>query len=250
MAEKWAKYECDFLAGDRLLSFPLGARFLYIELWAYAHKQGRQVIRRPLNKWLADHFGLQRHPIAEYLAALDDDGLIILTDTTIEMPGLREKHGRYSYKDDDSLTFAPHPQKKSKSKSNKKVAEEKAKEPKKKKGKKKKASEDAKRESAGTVAKRLVDYFHDTYKEKRGTKYRTVGARDMNIMKMLLQADNEETIKRAIDIFLSLNGDKYLTETGYSVPSFKSRFQGIIESLDRMGDRAPLGSKAERLSND
>ncbi len=242
MAEIWARYECDFLTGDRLLGFPLGARWLYVELWAYAHKQRRQVIRRPTNKWLADHFGLQRHPIAEYLQELDDDGLIILTDTTIELPGLRKKHGRYNYKDGGSI-FAAQDNAKAKKKSDSPESLR----GKVKTSKKKKASEDAKKETTGTVANRLVQYFHDTYKEKRGTKYRVVGARDMAIFKKLLQADSEEKIKAAIDKFFLLNGDRYLTEQGYSVPAFKTRFQYLIEKVDSDGARAPVGSKAERL---
>ncbi len=69
----------------------------------------------------------------------------------------------------------------------------------------------------------------------------------MNIFKTLLQADDEHTIKRAIDIFLSLNGDQFLRENGYSVVAFKSRYQGIVEGFDRQSQTTPGPSKRERI---
>lgn len=121
-------------------------------------------------------------------------------------------------------------------------------EPKKKPAaKNKKASKDAKHETTGTKAKRLIDYFFEEYKKKRGARYRVVGQRDMNIFKTLLQADDEHTIKRAIDKFLSLNGDAYLAENGYSVVALKSRYQGLVEGLDRESKRAPITGARKRV---
>lgn len=261
MSETWAKIECEFMVSDRLLSLPLGARWLYIELWAYAHKEQRQTIRRPKNSWLASHFGLLRHPVADYLQALDDAELIVLTDTTIELPGLREKHLRYKYKDvpaPDRRPYAgdkpkgPPPKKASKKKKvaapkKGEVATKKKAATKKKPAKKKSASRDAEHEKPGTVAKRLVDFFFETYLKKRGARYRVVGQRDMNIFKTLLQVDGEAIIRAAIVKFLSLNGDSYLQQNGYSVVAFKSRYQGLVQEVEREGGRAPISGGGERL---
>lgn len=258
MSETWAKIESEFMVSDRLLSLPLGARWLYIELWAYAHKEQRQTIRRPKNSWLAGHFGLGRHPIADYLQALDDEKLIVLTDTTIELPGLREKHARYKYKDDPAPTRRAYggedrpktpPPKKATSKKKKASAPKKDEPvaPKKKAATKKNVSLDAEHEKVGTVAKRLVDFFYETYLEKRGARYRVVGQRDMNIFKTLLQVDGEAVIRAAIINFLSLNGDSYLQQNGYSVVAFKSRYQGLVGEIEKTGARAPLAGGAERL---
>lgn len=262
MADSWAKVEYDFLTGAKFGALPLGCRWLYISLWSYANKERRQIIRRPTNKWCAQHFGLDRHPIGDYLQQLDDETLIILTDTTIEMLGLRDKHGLYKYKDDPLAEASkyreekpkevppPLPRDKNKKAPTKKSAAEKSTGTKKKPSPKKKkpASKDAKHETAGTKAKRLLDYFYDEYLKKKGTKYRGAWDRDMNILKMLIGQDDESTIKRAIDVFLSLNGDRFLQENGYSIPAFKSRFQGILLTLaDKAKDKRAPVSKPERL---
>lgn len=73
----------------------------------------------------------------------------------------------------------------------------------------------------GKLAKEILDYFFNKYKEKHSKKYVFNAGKDMKLLKTLLNTLTAEEIKHLVDKFFS-SSDRFIKQAGHTIGVFNS----------------------------
>lgn len=85
------------------------------------------------------------------------------------------------------------------------------------------------REKKPHAVKSLLTYFDDAHKRKFDGEAATfIGSQDAPNMKRLISQHGEDKLRELIDEFFAIDGDDWLTRTGYTVGNFMKRIPGLI----------------------
>ena len=101
--------------------------------------------------------------------------------------------------------------------------------------------------SEGSSAKRLLDFFCESYETRLGLKYALNPQKDMQLLKGLVKVHGEDQIRAAIPEFLNAEDD-FVKQSGRTIGIFKTRVQSILErrmseKIERDRDRSRRAEK-------